>query len=47
MITEDYVSFETAKLLREKGFEEVCSANYEDFGKNNVFICVIKEVLII
>ena len=22
MITEDYVSFETAKLLREKGFKE-------------------------
>lgn len=24
MITEDYVSFETAKLLKEKGFDEVC-----------------------
>ena len=22
MITEDYVSFETAKLLKEKGFDE-------------------------
>jgi hypothetical protein len=24
MITEDYVSFETAKLLKEKGFDEYC-----------------------
>lgn len=24
MITEDYVSFETAKLLKEKGFDEGC-----------------------
>ena len=24
MITEDYVSFETAKLLKEKGFDEKC-----------------------
>lgn len=29
---EDYVSFETAKLLRDKGFEEVCVAYYEDYG---------------
>lgn len=26
MITEDYVSFETAKLLKEKGFNEPCNA---------------------
>ena len=26
MITEDYVSFETAKLLKEKGFNEYCRA---------------------
>lgn len=25
MITEDYVSFETAKLLKEKGFDEPCA----------------------
>ena len=24
MITEDYISFETAKLLKEKGFDEKC-----------------------
>ena len=24
MITEDYVSFEIAKLLKEKGFDEYC-----------------------
>ena len=29
-ITEDYVSFETAKLLNEKGFNEPCRAVYEE-----------------
>lgn len=28
MITEDYVSFETAKLLKEKGFNEPCLMCY-------------------
>ena len=28
MITEDYVSFETAKLLREKGFDEPTTKSY-------------------
>ena len=28
MISEDYVSFETAKLLKEKGFDENCAALY-------------------
>ena len=28
MITEDYVSFETAKLLKEKGFDEPCYQYY-------------------
>ena len=29
MITEDYVSFETAKFLKEKGFDEPCHCFYE------------------
>lgn len=29
MITEDYVSFETAKILKEKGFDENCAALYD------------------
>lgn len=29
MITEDYVSFETAKLLKEKGFNEMTELAYE------------------
>lgn len=29
MITEDYVSFETAKLLKEKGFDELTELSYE------------------
>ena len=30
MITEDYVSFEVAKLLKEKGFNEPCHAYYDE-----------------
>ena len=30
MITEDYVSFETAKLLKEKGFDEPCYAYWHE-----------------
>ena len=33
MITEDYVSFETAKLLKEKGFDEPCDRVYMHDGK--------------
>ena len=29
MITEDYVNFETAKLLKEKGFDGICGTAYE------------------
>ena len=35
MITEDYVSFEIAKLLKEKGFNECCPVKYKyvkEFG---------------
>lgn len=32
MITEDYVRFETAKLLKEKGFDEYCPYIYLIFG---------------
>ena len=32
MITEDYVSFETAKLLKEKGFDEECYTYYNKVG---------------
>jgi len=31
MIREDYVSFEVAQLLKEKGFDELCYACYEYF----------------
>ena len=30
MITEDYVSFETAKLLKENGFDSECDYLYVD-----------------
>lgn len=31
MITEDYVSFEIAKLLKEKGFDSECQQYYGDY----------------
>lgn len=44
MITEDYVSFETAKLLKEKGFDEECNSAYcfihrspEDKGEWDIY----------
>ena len=37
MITEDYVSFEVAKLLKEKGFDERCECFY-DTENNDVSI---------
>ncbi len=32
MVTEDYVSFETAKLLKEKGFDESTNCQYPVCG---------------
>ena len=32
MIKEDYVSFEVAKLLKEKGFDELCIFKYNSEG---------------
>ena len=37
MITEDYVSFETAKLLKENGFNEKCYVNYSSNGSTQHF----------
>ncbi len=45
MITEDYVSFETAKLLKEKGFTEYTFSYYSEdgiFGFNEVETKVAK-----
>ena len=33
IITEDYVSFEIAKLLKEKGFDEICYLGYNRNGE--------------
>ena len=33
MIEEDYVSFEIAKLLRKKGFNEYCYKSYDTNGE--------------
>ena len=31
-ITEDYISFETAKILKEKGFDEPCDVWYSEYS---------------
>lgn len=36
VITEDYVSFEVAKLLKEKGFQAKCTACYHN-GQSHTF----------
>lgn len=47
MITEDYVSFETAKLLKEKGFDGECRTYYQEFPVNMIAVirhsCLIKK----
>lgn len=35
-ITEDYVSFETAKLLKEKGFNESCRAFWKNWNEQTM-----------
>ncbi len=37
MITEDYVSFELAKLLKEKGFDEPCIYVYRHDGSEDIW----------
>ena len=37
-MTEDYTSFEIAKLLKEKGFDEPCNTVYRKTLKDNKFI---------
>ena len=43
MITEDYVSFETAKLLKEKWFEGYSIINIYDEDAVNAYIKELKE----
>lgn len=44
MITEDYVSFETAKLLKEKGFDSNTYAYYEDEDNPNISLHASKAI---
>lgn len=40
MITEDYISFKIAKLLKEKGFDEICRAFWKEWnGEINLCDC--------
>ncbi len=38
MIIEDYVSFETAKLLKEKGFDEECRTFWKEWN-GQIILC--------
>lgn len=40
---EDYVSFEIAKLLKEKGFNEYVEWAYRYFAENNICVIHINE----
>lgn len=40
MITEDYVSFETAELLKERGFNEKCRAFYVLHASGEARFCI-------
>ena len=42
MITEDYVSFETAKLLKEKGFNAKCDKCYAYFADDDIRLLNLK-----
>ena len=44
MITEDYVSFETAKLLKEKGFDEECIYVYRHDGSEDIWDADKEEI---
>ena len=43
MINEDYVSFEVAKLLKEKGFDWDCITYYVDYEPNDVKYSMLFE----
>jgi len=43
MITEDYVSFETAKLLKEKGFDCSCEHQYINCSSGHPFLTDIRD----
>lgn len=43
MVTEDYVSFETAKLLKEKGFDDEYTNAFYDKAENLYFIDLLSD----
>ena len=45
MITEDYVSFETAKLLKEKGFNSISFHCYEEKETNDILFVILSAPL--
>jgi hypothetical protein len=50
MITEDYVSFETAKLLKEKGMDASCFNHYVQKNNNDgtseaVTVCTLQMAM--
>ena len=43
MIQEAYCSFEIAKLLKEKGFDEYCYMHYEEDGSQYISDCEVNN----
>jgi hypothetical protein len=44
MVAEDYVGFEVAKLLKEKGFDGICGTAYETItNEHGVEQCSVSE----
>lgn len=47
MVTEDYVSLEVAKLLKEKGFNEKCRGSYHsEFDDSDNSIVMLEEWMV-
>ena len=43
MIQDEYIKFETAKLLKEKGFDEKCGYCYAFFGEDDIKALELKH----
>ena len=44
-ITEDYVNFETAKLLKEKGFDEPCHCLWNNPSNGSPYNSVCEDIM--
>jgi len=45
MIQDEYIKFETAKLLKEKGFDEKCDYCYAFFDEDDIRVLELKHYI--